>query len=442
MVNTVKYIIEFLLGDNLNKSIIDSVGYTRNPDEFSNYKLVIYPSDFFEDEVYGTLKSIPSLPLTIWEECPILFGSERVEIVGETTVLHADLIASTYFLISRYEEMVRYDIRDAHKRFPGRESTLYKAGVIDKPIIEEWGVALRNLMRINGIDIAEPQKRIRKVYLTHDVDRLAHYRNMRGMLGGILRGLKRPSEGNNALRSFFGSISYDPWYTFPFIYRLDKNLESKIGKENCEIVTFFRTGVSTMKQDKPRINIHHPDYRNLVKLTKRKSIKIGLHSSYEAGCFPELIEDEKRKLEKITKQDCIFNRNHYLNNREPKDFTHLINYGFTDEFSMGYADIAGFRLGTCRSVQWINPENKELTQLRLHPLTIMDVSLSDKRYMYMNAHDAYQYCEHLIQTVELYNGELSLLWHNDSCEKTANSYHRKLYRDLLLLLQSKFKNYQ
>ncbi len=442
MTETIKYILQFLLGDQASQEIINSVGYTKNEDEFSNYKLVIYPSDFFEKEIYGTAQSIPALPLLIWEECPILFGTDRVELIANTVVLHADLVASTYFLISRYEEMVRSNIRDAHKRFPGRESTIYKAGIIDKPIIEEWGVALRNLMRLNQIEIAEPEQKIQKVYLTHDVDRLAHYRNLRGMLGGLFRGLKRPSEGNQALRSFFGSISYDPWYTFPYIYRLDKNLANKIGVENCEIVTFFRTGISTMKQDKPRVNIYHPDYKNLLKLSKKKGIRIGLHSSYDAGCRPDLIQDEKRKLEKISRQSCIYNRNHYLNNREPKDFKYLIEFGFSDDFSMGYADIAGFRLGTCRSVLWINPENKELSQLRLHPLTIMDISLSDKRYMYMNAHDAYQYCEHLINTVERYNGELSLLWHNDNCEKTANSYHRKLYRDLLLLLQSKFKEYQ
>ena len=33
----------------------------------------------------------------------------------------------------------------------------------------------------------------------------------------------------------------------------------------------------------------------------------------------------------------------------------MIRAGITDDFTMGYADIAGFRLGTCRSVRWINP---------------------------------------------------------------------------------------
>jgi len=39
----------------------------------------------------------PNLPLKIWEETPILFGEPTVEIIGETKILHADLVASTYF---------------------------------------------------------------------------------------------------------------------------------------------------------------------------------------------------------------------------------------------------------------------------------------------------------------------------------------------------------
>jgi hypothetical protein len=126
-----------------------------------------------------------------------------------------------------------------------------------------------------------------------------------------------------------------------------------------------------------------------------------------------------------------------MNNREPQDMLELIRAGITDDYSLGYADMAGFRLGTCRAVKFINPQSKVLTNLTLHSLNIMDRTLSDKRYMYMNAHDAYQYCEQMINCVERYNGEISLLWHNNLVEKSPNLYHRKLYVDLLNFLKEK-----
>lgn len=438
MNNLYQYLIQFLLGDAATDEIVSQIGYTNNPDELNQYKLVIKPSGFFDPEMYDSDSSIPKLPLTIWEESPVLYGEDKVETIGNTIVLHADLIASTYFLVSRYEEMVRRNIRDVHNRFPGKESIPYKAGFIDRPIIEEWGCSLRTLLRQNGIEIPEPPQEIKKIYLTHDVDQMAHYRNLRGMLGGVIRGLKRPKEGDQALKSYFGGLKFDPWYTFPYIYRLDLYLQSTIGADKCEIITFFRSGGGKLKEDKPFVNVLHPDYKHLINYTKRKNVTIGLHSSYQAGCTPQLIDEEKKRLEKTSKQTIYYNRNHYLNNREPEDFEYLIKNQFTDDFSMGYADIAGFRLGTCRSVKWINPVTQELTQLSLHPLTIMDVSLSDKRYMYMNAHEARLYCEHLIGIVGKYNGEISLLWHNNVVEKSPLNYHRKLYRDLLKIISSKF----
>jgi len=162
-----------------------------------------------------------------------------------------------------------------------------------------------------------------------------------------------------------------------------------------------------------------------------------LHSSYKAGKVPAVIIDEKARLDKFIRKNTVYNRHHYLSSREPLDMLALIDAGITDDFSMSYADMAGFRLGTCRPVKWINLLNKQISNLTLHSLAIMDSSLSDKRYMYMNAHDAYQYCEQLINSVEKYNGELVLLWHNTSVEKKPDSYHRKLYKDIIHFLKTK-----
>lgn len=437
MIETTQYILRFLLGEDLSPEIINQVGYTSDENEFDKFKLIVKPSEFFNKDIYGTELSLPNLPLKIWEETPILFGEPTVEIIGETKILHADLVASTYFLISRYEEMVRKNVRDIYGRFQGKESLPYRAGFIDRPLVDEYGRLLRRQLREMGVEVPEPPKQIKKIYLTHDVDQIAHFRNVRSLIGGLLRGIKRPKESQKSMKSFFGGLRYDPWYTFPFLFKIDNELKTKLGSDRCEIVTFIRSGGSKYKQDKPLANLVHPDYKNLLSYCKRKNINIGLHTSYEAGVRPSLINEEKHKLEKVTKTKIIYNRNHFLNSREPIDMLTLINAGITDDFTMGYADMAGFRLGTCRPVKWINLLTREVSQLTLHALSVMDRTLNDKRYMYMNAHEAYEYCQQLINYVESYNGELVLLWHNTSVEKTAESYHRKLYRDIIKYLHNK-----
>lgn len=437
MPEIIDYIIHFLLGDQIQPHILKQIGYTSNTDEFNKYKLVIIPSGFFDKEIYNTENSLPTLPLTIWEETPILFGEAKTEQIGETKIIHADLIAGTFFLITRYEEVIRRDVRDVHGRFPGKESLPYRAGFIDRPLIEEYGKLLRSQLREVCCNIPEPPEQIKKIYLTHDLDQIAHFRNIRGMMGGFLRGIKRPKEGQKALKSFFKGLRYDPWYTFPFLYKVDNELIGQIGKERSEAILFIRSGGGKRKEDRPFSNLLHPDYKNLIRYSKRKGISLGLHSSYASGVEPYLIPDERKKLEYHTRTNINYNRHHYLNCREPEDMRLLLESGITDDFSMGYADMAGFRLGTCRPVKWINLKTMEVTNLTLHSLAIMDSSLSDKRYMFMNAFDAYQYCAQLIDCVEKNNGELILLWHNNTVEKTDKSYHRKLYKDVIKHLKTK-----
>ncbi len=437
MTDTIQYIFRFLLGEEATTDLLAQVGYTSDPNEFYRYKLVILPSAFFEEGTYGALNSLPQVPLQIWEEAPILFGNPTTEQVDNTRILHADLIASTYFLISRYEEMVRRKERDVHGRFPGTASLPYRAGFIDSPLVDEYSKLLRIQLREVGCEVTEPPKQIQTVYLTHDVDKLSHFRNFRGFMGGVLRGMRRPKEGNKAIRSYFGGLKFDPWYTLPWLFKLDNSVRTAIGPERCKPIAFIKVGGGKKKEDKPFVTHHIQDFQALIKLCKKKNIVFGLHSSYQAGINPSLIADEKKHLERVSKKTITFNRHHYLDSREPEDMQVLIDMGITDDFTMGYADVSGFRLGTCRPVKWINPVTGKVTSLTLHPLTVMDVSLSDKSYMFLNAHEAYEYCIRLIDMVESWNGELVLLWHNTSVEDTPQSYHRKLYQDIIKYLKTK-----
>ena len=151
------------------------------------------------------------------------------------------------------------------------------------------------------------------------------------------------------------------------------------------------------------------------------------------------------RIKNFSTNRCPFNSFFISKKKRRKSCIRIIRYTFnrrnylriTDDFTIGYADVAGFRLGTCHAVKWINPKTKELTSLTLHPLTMMDSSLSDKRYMNLNAHEAYEYSIRLINMVESWNGELVLLWHNTSVEDTPRSYHRKLYLDIINYLKDK-----
>ncbi|MDO4757619.1 MAG: hypothetical protein Q4A54_14830, partial [Parabacteroides sp.] len=171
-----------------------------------------------------------------------------------------------------------------------------------------------------------------------------------------------------ALKWYFGALNKDPYYTFPTLFQLDKLLKEQVGNKRCETICFFKSGGEAV-QDKPIYDLKSKDIQQLFSLCHQEQVTIGLHSSYSSGQNPSLIQTEKSSLEKTLQTSLLYNRHHFLASREPEDLDQLEKAGITDDFTMGYADIAGFRLGTSRPVQWINPIDKRITSLTLHPLT-------------------------------------------------------------------------
>lgn len=426
MNQTIYYIIRFLLGVDRAGAYSSLIGYTSDVRLFHKYKVVIVPSGFFQSSVYGTPESLPQLPLKEIEGVPLLFGTPKEECFEETWVIYADIIASSYFLLSRYEEIQKRDIRDKHGRFPGKESLPYKAGFIHRPIVEEYGKLLRHWLRKACVHIPEPQPELQKIWLTHDVDAPFFCRSLRNICRETLKGIGF----RKALKLYQGPLEKDPYYTFPWMLEQDSLVKNRFG-DRCHILFFLKTG-GRHANDKPHYQVRSHDIQKLLHLFKKNKALLGLHSSYEAGIYPDLIPEEKMRLEHDWKLENIhLNRHHYLASREPEDLTKLIKAGITDDFTMGYADVSGFRLGTCRPVKWINPMTRQLTSLTLHPLSVMDCTLSESQYMGLSPDEAYQYCAELVREIRQHRGEIVWLWHNTSFAGTESDYHKKLYVRLL-----------
>lgn len=428
MTDIPSYILRFLLGEQVEEDIHRLIGYTADTRQFHRYKIVIIPSGFFEEESYGTVSSLPRLPLQTIEDIPLLFGKPDITRSKDTLITHADLIASAFFLLSRYEEWICKDIRDEHGRFPGKQSLPARAGFIDRPIVDEYGRLLRKWLRQSDCPVSEPPERFYRMNLTHDVDTPFYCRTWRNVAREILKG-----NVINAFRWKYGELENDPYYTFPWMLKRGENMRKIFGDNHCQSILFFRSGGREVR-DKPYYDLRSKDMQELLKLCREYEAVIGLHGSYEAGKNPQLIPSEKQSLEEAFETNITRNRNHFLASREPEDMTALEAAQITDDYTMGYADIAGFRLGTSRAVRYINPASKHISSsLTLHPLTVMDGTLDDPRYMNLDEDKALRYCMKLAETTRKMNGELTLLWHNTSAT-SESGYLKNLYSKILYLL--------
>lgn len=404
------YIIRFLLGE-CNEALADCISYDTEPHAVVN----IVPSKFFDEDFFLTKQSLPSLPLKQVEAIPLLFGDPMICTEKEKIIAHADIIASTFFLITRYEEYVCPDVRDRHGRFIGKESLPYRAGFLDRPIVEEYGKLLRSWLRKAGIPVTEPKPRFSQIYLTHDVDipwvKFTFWHAVKHCMSRLIKMHKIETY---PFTNLLGRVELDPRYTFDDLIQADQTVSG------AQSIYFIKSGGQYAPYD-AGIYIDTKPFGTLREKLRNSGATLGYHVSYEAGMKPEMISAEVKKLRKILSNDVRCSRNHYLASREPADLYQLLQNGIADDFTMAYADAAGFRLGTCRAVNWIDPVTMQITELRLHPLTIMDCTLTGKSYMGLNEEESHAYGEHLIMQTYMYGGEIDLLWHNsDGCGDENN----------------------
>lgn len=329
---------------------------------------------------------------------PVMDKVEVEHPAKEKTVIRTDIVYNTFFFISRAEETYNTE-RDEHDRFLARYSLLDHKNRLQIPLLDEHA---RLLLKQLGMPL--PQSGFGHIYLTHDIDILSQYRHLRGATGGILRG-----EGKQVMAAL-RDIHRDPQYTFPWLIKQDARLPE------AETVYFVKQ-TDGSGYDYPQYSLHGRDFKQLQHLLLASGARIGVHSSYY-GDLPE-------------KPLSTLHRSHYL--RGSVTFLkRLADAGYTDDFTMGFADKAGFRLQTTRAVRWINPYTYKLTRLTLHPLTVMDCTLSRDNYMHLNEEEAWFVCEQMIEKVRMHHGDLCLLWHNSSL--TPDSYHASLYQHIITYL--------
>ena len=171
-------------------------------------------------------------------------------------------------------------------------------------------------------------------------------------------------------------------------------------------------------------------WTGLLSRFRKYGVTLGLHTSYAAGGDMSTVSTDVSAFNRTIEQSnnrTIYSRHHFLRMTDPSDFRYLESAGVTDDFSVGYADVAGFRVGTCRPYRWIDPRTGTVGKLVAHPLTIMECTLDGFEYMGLDRESASAYCQKLIERVAVHGGECVLLWHNTSLMNSIQNWQRELY---------------
>ncbi len=337
------------------------------------------------------------------------------------SVLPFDVFSAVFYLVSRYEEYLPF-VKDQHGRFTAHKSISHELGFLQKPVVNIWALKIKEILLAKYPQIKFAVRNF-KFLPTYDVDSAWAYAQ-KGLVrttGSYLLALKRMDWYDIKVRTqVLLRLRKDPFDTFDLQLQYQK-------KYGLKPVYFFLYAHYS-KYDK-NINTRNKKFKMLIKKMVDYS-KIGIHPSYYSLEKPELVAAELEGLEKVVNKEVNRSRQHFLRLVLPDTYRTLISNDITDDYTMGYAALPGFRAGICTAHQFYDLDLETETPLKVHPFAVMDGTLRD--YMKLTPADALLTIKKLIDEVKAVNGTFISLWHNESLSDEQRwKGWRYVYEELL-----------
>ena len=396
---------------------------TDNKDAFlaANVARINYSNQVFE----GAINIMPSELL--WQTTIVPQNPELGDWEGNTTLfannggtLPFDIFSAVFFLLSRYEEYTDTE-HDQHGRYTAQQSIAHKNGFLHLPLINIWADKLRLLL--NNTFTLDLKKLPYSYTSTIDIDQIFYYR-YKPFARQILGGMKQLLSGKWAdlwtRKLVFWGLRKDPNDVFDWLHQLHQ-------KHKTKAIFFFLMGDADRYDPAP---VYHKKAASNIILNISTHYLTGIHPSYHSFNNETILLEEKNRLEVLTKTQIQHSRQHFLRFSLPNTYRALINCGIKHEYSMGYADVVGYRASIAAPFTWFDLEKNEETTLTLHPFAVMDVTL--KNYMKLNPAEAKEMIKKLNQAVQKHGGNFMSLWHNESLSEAGNWKNwREVYQLLL-----------
>ncbi len=422
------------IGDNLDTTEISMLG------DSSGRRLIVHETLFTTaPDKWLPEESLPRQPLEKWvlpdvfgdtpkvsSEIPVIYGQRTTEDSYYSECdgdihLGLDILGSTFFMLTRYEEVVKSD-RDEHDRFPAAASLAYQEGFLERPIVNEYSEILWTCMKRLWPGLQRKQRSY-EVFLSHDVDHplAVAGKSWPSVMMSCGADILRRKDLRLASRRFYarcceglGDFDVDPFNTFDFIMDVS---------EQYGLVSAFYL-MANQRESATRFDgsysIEHPWIHELMQRISQRGHEIGFHGSYDAGTDVSRTKREVEALRLAMQEEGIARhylggRMHYLRWIAPYTWEAWEHAGLDYDSSLTFAEYVGFRSGTCYDYSAFNVLTRRQLQLTERPLMFMETSMMSPLYMNLSAEEEiFDMVACLGNTIKIFDGQFTLLWHNNN----------------------------
>lgn len=352
----------------------------------------------------------------------VLFGSEAISKTGNHITCETDLVASTFFMLSRWEE---YCIpkKDEHGRTVERELFSVKHNLHHRPLVNEWVELLWNMLQEAGCSQNRKQYKF-DIRITHDVDHIARYDSLKKFiraLGGDLFLRKNPVLMLNTLKDFFAirfGLKKDNYDTTDWLMDVSERYNTK---------SHFYFIPSAKGENDARYDISSPRIKEIITNIESRDHIVGIHPSYNTFKNPGQFKDEVERIQKVAKT-IKEGRQHYLRFSNPETWNMWNDTQLTHDSTIGFALDIGFRAGVCYDYPVFDVIQRKQLNLIERPLIIMEGPLVNT---FGGGESSMKAAQNVIDQCKKFNGEFVFLWHPENFNHTLWKPHVWLYESII-----------
>jgi hypothetical protein len=271
-----------------------------------------------------------------------------------------------------------------------------------------------------------------RIRLTHDIDQpwAAWGRPLRVVARGVAGDLVRrrdPVLAARRIRALIdaraGRVDRDPLNTFDFLMDTSE-------RHGLRSQFYFMAGTSRDDVEF-RYRISDQPFAGVLRRIHDRGHDIGLHAGYETYRSEQRMVEELAALKEACRaagfdQPAWGVRQHFLRFAWPDTPRIHEAVGFEHDSTLGFAEVVGFRAGTCREYPLFDASIGRRLRLRERPLVVMDTTL--REYMRLAPAESAQRTRSVVDTCRRHEGDAVLLFHNDGL---AGDRSRALYMELV-----------
>jgi hypothetical protein len=313
-----------------------------------------------------------------------------------------DIFAASFYLLSRYEEYLPHK-KDLYGRYAYENSLAYKECFLNLPLINIWIEDFKKVLK-KKYPTLNIQQSTFKFQPTYDIDEAYSYKHksLSRTVGGSLRSIVNGEWSilSERMKVLNGKLK-DPFDSFDEMDGLHE-------KHLLKPIYFFLVPTANARYDK-NILPTQPAMQQLIKRLAEK-YPVAIHPSWQSGDNESLLEKEIETLQTISGKKITASRQHYIRFTLPEGYRRLIKHGITNDYSMGYGSINGFRASVASAFYWYDLEKEETTNLLLHPYCFMEANSFFEQKL--SPQQAFKEMLHYYHAVKSVDGTLITLWHN------------------------------